>query len=488
MVWGGMLLTQYPWFNVMRNRRYRRIKPNANCIPQGYQLSLIAFVVTTSMTGLMFYTRYTIILLPTFLAKILPLFCILDVAFLFLLVFLWSKREQTSTIYIPTMSNEANRLAKRLKKLFNDKKITDVLKLSNTTRYGYEMPEIYAWVNTKLDEGYIAIENIANWERANRENFEQRVSGILSGKYQRYAVVNSELTAGDSFILFYFEDTLTSQCLLVQDNKDYLQKFVNRNSHSLRLSKDLIWNSDIVPHMSIIARTRAGKSVLAGRYMARLMLLQGWIVEYNSAKYDRYVREFDGQSDPIKIVERAEYWCTVMEKRLIKINEANKEKYLEMVDMRDIGLFFDELGNLNASLESIDKVDKSLKITQRWTSAINRLSATGGSAGIHIIAISQFATKEGFLPSLARVNCSDAVIMLGGAADSADERKYLMSGFADMPKRSYGKGQGVARIIGSGKKWEVPHFYESPWFVDNKSFIFDETNDLQVRSSYKDEK
>ena len=68
------------------------------------------------------------------------------------------------------------------------------------------------------------------------------------------------------------------------------------------------------------------------------------------------------------------------------------------------------------------------------------------------------------MPSLARVNCSDAVIMLGGAADSADERKYLMSGFADMAKRSYGKGQGIARILGSGKKWETPHFYETPWF------------------------
>ena len=204
--------------------------------------------------------------------------------------------------------------------------------------------------------------------------------------------------------------------------------------------------------------------MLAGRYIARLMLLQGWVVEYNSAKYDRYVKEFDGQSEPIKIVERAEYWCTVMDERLTKINEAGKEKYLEMDNMPDIGLFFDELGNLNASLESLDKTDKTLKATSRWTSAINRLSATGGSAGIHIIAISQFATKEGFLPSLARVNCSDAVIMLGGAADSAEERKYLMSGFADMPKRSYGKGQGIARIISSGKKWEVPHFYETPWF------------------------
>ena len=301
--------------------------------------------------------------------------------------------------------------------------------------------------------------------RANREKFEQRVSGILAGKYQRFAVVNSELTVDDSYIVFYFEDSLTSQRLYIESDNS-LDKLVHENHHALRLSKDLTWHSDIVPHLSVIARTRAGKSVLAGRYMARLMLLQGWVVEYNSAKYDRYVKEFDGQSDPVKIVERAEFWCSVMDERLAEINEANKEKYLEMENIPDIGLFIDELGNLNASLESLDKVDKNLKLTSRWTTAINRLSATGGSAGIHIIAISQYATKEGFLPSLARVNCSDAVIMLGGAADSADERKYLMSGFADLPKRSYGTGQGVARILGSGKKWEAPHFYETPWFKD----------------------
>lgn len=387
------------------------------------------------------------------------------IAFLILL-YTWSQREEVSSISIPSMSNQAKSLANKLKRLFNDKQITDVLKLSNSTRYGNEMPEITVWVNDKLNEGYIAIENIANWERADREKFEQRVSGILAGKYQRFAVISSELTAGDSFILFHFEDTVTSQRLIVSDDTESLKKFISEDKHAIRLSKNLVWHSDIVPHMSIIARTRAGKSVLAGRYMARLMLIQDWIVEYNSAKYDRYVKEFDGKSDPIKIVERAEYWCSVMDNRLVEINAAGKEKYLEMEDMPNIGLFFDELGNLNASLETMDKIDKTLKLGTRWATAINRLSATGGAAGIHVIAISQFATKEGFLPSLARVNCSDAVIMLGGAADSADERKYLMSGFADMPKRSYGKGQGVARILGSGKKWEVPHFYETPWFED----------------------
>ncbi|WP_105096424.1 cell division protein FtsK [Streptococcus suis] len=447
----------------MFKRKYRRIKPTPNCQLQGYQLTLIALVFTIGVTGLLLYISS---LIP-FFTRLLLFFHILNIFILGILVFLSSKREEVSTMAVPAMSIKASKSAKMLKQLFNDKQITDVLRLSNMTRFGHEMPELYVWINEDLNEGYIAIENIANWERADREKFEQRVSGILAGKFQRYAVVSSELTAGDSFIIFYFEDTLTSQRLHVEDESDSLKEYINDNNHALRLSKDLVWYSDITAHLSIIARTRAGKSVLAGRYMARLMLLQGWIVEYHSAKYDRYVNEFNGQSDPIKIVERAEYWCSFMDKRLAEINDAGKEKYLEMENMPDIGLFFDELGNLNASLESLDKVDKTLKITARWTTAINRLSATGASAGIHIIAISQFATKEGFLPSLARVNCSDAVIMLGGAADSADERKYLMAGFADMPKRNYSKGQGVARIIGSGRKWEnTPHFYETPWFEE----------------------
>ena len=425
---------------------------------------LIALLINMGLIGVTFFATQNLTVLSVYLFYPLFFFIITSLINSLLLIYFWRKRDKISHVEIPSMSSKAYKTAKRLRYLFSDKQITDVLKLSNITRFGNEMPEIKVWVNDDLNEGYIAIENIANWERADCEKFEQRVSGILSGNYQRFAVVSSELTAGDSFIIFYFEDTQTSQRLYVKDDSKSLKDFMRTDKHSIQLSKQLVWNSDIVPHMSIIARTRAGKSVLAGRYMARLMLLQGWIVEFNSAKHDRYVEEFNGQSNPIKIVERAEYWCYIMEERLVQINKAGKDKYLEMEDMPDIAIFFDELGNLNASLESLDKLDRNLKITSRWTTAINRLSATGGSAGIHIIAISQFATKEGFLPSLARVNCSDAVIMLGGAADSAEERKYLMSGFADLPKRSFQKGQGLARIIGSGKKWEVPHFFETPWF------------------------
>lgn len=456
----------------MLKRRYRRVKLKSNCKPQGYQLSLIALMSTFGMFGLIFFISIKIDKLAPYLSKPLFFISLLAISFLVLTVFLWKRREEVSIIKVPQMSKKSKRLARQIRKLFNDKQITDVLKLSNTTRYGDEMPQIFIWVNGNLNEGYVAVENIANWERANREKFEQRVSGVLSGKYQRFAVVNSELAYGDSFIIFHFEDTFTSQRLLIDKKRTSLKKFIHRNKHAIRLSNNLIWYSDITAHLSIIARTRAGKSVFAGCYLAQMMLLQGWCVEYNSAKYDRYVKEYSGQSDPLKIVERAEYWCSVMDERLSKINNAGKEKYLEMNNMPDIGLFFDEIGNLNASLEAMDKIDKNIKITSKWINAINRLSATGASAGIHLIVISQFATKEGFLPSLARVNCSDAVIMLGGAADSPDERRYLMSGFADMPKRSYGKGQGVARIMGSGKNGKYRIFMKLHGLKSENQFIY----------------
>lgn len=441
--------------------KYRRVIRKQDSKYQSHQIILMVLITTIFLSLVLtfilynFFKRY---LLYNFILSIILLSLII-----FCLVISLKNREQVSVLKIDKMNKEANKLANRINKLFNDKTITDVLKLSNSTRYGEEMPEIYVFLDSSLKEGFIAIENISNFDRADRDKFEQKISGVLSGKYQKYSVVSSELTLDDSFILFYFEDSITSERLII-DNTGDIKENISECEHHIRLAKNLVWQCNITAHLSIIARTRAGKSVLAGEYMARLMLLQNWIVEYNSAKYDRYVKEFNGKSDPIEIVERAEYWCFVMDNRLQEINNAGKDKYLDMKDMPNIAIFFDELGNLNASLESLDKTDKTLKITSRWITAINRLSATGASAGIHIIAISQFATKEGFLPSLARVNCSDAVIMLGGAADSPTERQYLMSGFADLPKRSYKKGQGIARIQGSGRKWETPHFYETPYF------------------------
>ena len=73
---------------------------------------------------------------------------------------LLKNREQVSILKIDKMSKEANKLANRINKLFNDKTITDVLKLSNSTRYGEEMPEIYVFLDSSLKEGFIAISKI----------------------------------------------------------------------------------------------------------------------------------------------------------------------------------------------------------------------------------------------------------------------------------------------------------------------------------------
>lgn len=446
-------------------RKYRRIVSNNKSVLQSYQISLIAFGLLFFMTILLFYLSSSVETIESFshskifLQRGALIFGVISALALVLFFLCYRRREEISTFDIPEMNKSANRLARRIHRLFTDKQVTDVLKLSNSTRYGDEMPQIYVWVDENGTTGYVAIENIGNYERMDREKYEQKLSGIVGGKYKRFAVVSSELTEGDTYMLFYFEDTLTSNRFHVKNEADGLEEFVSEDVHAIRLAKDLTIHFDIVPHLSIIARTRSGKSVLAGRYMAALMKLQGWIVSYNSAKVDRYVKEYNGKSTPREIVEIAESWVEEMKRRLAEIESAGYEKYLDMNDMTDVAFFIDELANLNAELE----VDKKLK--KRWETAINKLTSSGASAGIHVIAISQFATKEAFLPSTARVNCSDAVIMLAGAADSGDERRYLMSGFADLPKRGYPKATGLVRIAySSGKKWEKPHYYEAPYF------------------------
>lgn len=446
-------------------RKYRRNNRKKTSVLQAYQVTLMAcgmsfaFLILAIIISHFVSTNELFSPMTNFFHSLIKLLGSACFVSLVLFIIFNSQREQVSTFEVPEMSASAKKLSRKILRLFNDKQVTDVLKLSNPTRFGDEMPLIYVWLDDECTNGFIAVENIGNFERMDREKFEQRISGILGGKYKRIAVVSSELSAGDVYMLFFIEDTLTSQRLHVNNANQSLNEFVSEDAHSICLSKDLVWHTDIAPHISIIARTRSGKSMFVGSYIIPLMKKQGWVVEYNSAKLDKYVKEFDGQHEAEKIVKRTEYWVLVMKERLALINEAGKDKYLDMNNMPDIAIVFDELGDLNAELE----LNKELK--KRWETSINKLTATGGSPGIHVIAISQFATKEGFLPSLARVNCSDAVIMLGGAADSGDERRYLMAGFADLPKRSYGKGQGIARIVGSGRKWEnSPHFYETPWF------------------------
>lgn len=131
-------------------------------------------------------------------------------------------RELVTTFEIPTMTTKSKKLSRKIKHLFNDKQFDDVLGLCNSTLYGIEIPLLYVWVSDDCNYGYIAIENIATYDRMNRDKFEQKVSGILSGKYKRFAVISSELTNNDSYMLFHFEDTLTSFKLIINEKRRHI--------------------------------------------------------------------------------------------------------------------------------------------------------------------------------------------------------------------------------------------------------------------------
>ncbi len=108
-------------------------------------------------------------------------------------------------------------------------------------------------------------------------------------------------------------------------------------------------------------------------------------------------------------------------------------------------------------------MNKDLK--KRWEAVITALTGVGASSGVHIIAMSQRGTKDFFLPSSALTNARDAVIMLGLAADSGDDRRFLIPGY-EIDHRAYGQGQGLAMFVTSGKRWEQPNFYETPYFEE----------------------
>ena len=245
--------------------------------------------------------------------------------------------------------------------------------------------------------------------------------------------------------------------MFIFKNND-LRPFVSDDVHSLRLADDLVWNARKVPHASIIGRTGSGKTMFTGGYLANLASLQGWEVIYVSAKPDRFTKKFDGPTTPEQITIKAEQLVEIMQERLSQIQAIVVDDYGDIEGMNDIVFFIDEIGHLNALLSD----NKKLKI--RFENAMKSLSFTGRSAGIHLIGVSQFATIEAFFQSAVRGNMKDCVIMLGGSANSGEERKFLIPGYSDFAQRSYSLGEGVALVLGAGKKWEKPHYFATPFF------------------------
>lgn len=364
--------------------------------------------------------------------------------------------DKVTRIRVPRMTFKSSLIARKIRGELKPLFLVKLFKIQKSP-YGYPIPYVSAYVAPDCFSGWIAVENSPLLNKLDSDTVLQDLSGLLSKRsLRKFSFISSELSQDASFYIFHFEDTATSQRLVVNDND--ISQFVSQNSHQLVLAKNLIWQVDgSTPHLAIIGHTRSGKSYFVGHYLLPLMKLQGWKVEFYSVKNDLYVDEFNGEFEPEKIVSRLEYWEKVMYERNSIIKNAGKEKYSQMSSMPDVALVIDEIGSLNGSVTS----DRKLKA--RWEAVIGKLTATGASAGIHVIALAQYATKDAFLPTSARANVSDGVIFLGMSADNATDRQYLLPTF-EVPHRRYSTGQGLARIVSAGEIWEEPHFYETPLF------------------------
>lgn len=394
---------------------------------------------------------------PAGVFKFLGAISLVDFILLIAFFLAYSARETLPTYPVGDMGVKQKSLARAVKRRLNKKNLIDVLRLASETEFGYEMPATAVYIAPDLNSGLIAIENMGHAEKLDRNLLAESISGILSSrKLRRFSVVSTELSRDQVFYIFHLEDTQTSQRLIVR-NAD-LTPFVSQNPHEILLAKDLVWKVDgSTPFLAVIGRTRSGKSYFVAHYLLPLMQKQGWRVEFHSVKGDIYVKQFHGESDPQKIIERLEYWVSVMKDRNQQITQAGKEKYSQVEGMQDIAIVIDEIGALNGFLASDKKLEK------RWISVITQLTSTGASSGIHIVALAQYASVQGFLPSSAKTNIADSVIFLGMAADSPSDRQFLVPGSEIAPRR-YAVGQGLARIVTAGRKWENLHFYETPLF------------------------
>lgn len=370
------------------------------------------------------------------------------------ILYLISNRDKQLIYKVPEMSKEALKRSLKVEKKFTASVLAEALRVGIQTTRGIKLPSVSVWVADDLDTGAIFIENLGSYEKLDHSKMIESISGILPSPYETVA---SYLVTGGKFIQFEFEDTTTSHKFIVH-NHDF-SPFISKDVHSIRLSDDLVWNARKVPHFSIIGRSGSAKSSFSGGYIANVAILQGWQVFYASVKPDQYTKKFNGYTTPERITQLAENLVKYMHKRLAKIQKKGADDYGDLESMNDIAFFIDEIGHLNALLDS----DKKLKL--RFENAMKSLSFTGRSAGIHLIGISQFATIEAFLPSSVRGNMKDGVVLLGNTANSGEERKFLIPGFNDLPNRNYQRGQGIAMVLESGNKWKTPHYFETPLII-----------------------
>ena len=141
--------------------KYRRIVRTPNSKLQSHQIILVTLIVNLFLSIVLSMLYFKINIYMVYTVTCIS-YIILLLLFIFFIISI-KNTEQVSTLDIEKMNKKSNSTANKIKKLFNDKNITDVLKLSNTKRYGEEMPEIYVYIDNSLNEGYVAINHFSKF-------------------------------------------------------------------------------------------------------------------------------------------------------------------------------------------------------------------------------------------------------------------------------------------------------------------------------------
>lgn len=320
-----------------------------------------------------------------------------------------------------------------------------------------EVPSVYACYKNK-GQIELIIGKIPTMNSVDIERLKSDINSSLRGVYKNLAVTDGNIEKDGTNFIFCIEDVNISHRFVVRNG--VIDKFVSDDPYKIRLSDNLTWNTILSPMLSVVGRTRSGKSMFSS-YLLSIMEKQGWEIHYYSVKDDYFVKQFTGKSDYKKIVEDLEDFVQEMKSRNALIKNENAKDF-RALGLNKIAIFLDELGLLNGTLEN----DKEYK--KRYVIAITALMGAGASAGFTVVAMSQRGTKDFFLPPSAAVNAKDSVIFLGQEADSAQDRMYLLPGF-DLEHRNYTAGQGIAYFVSSEQRWQTPSFYETPLILkDNR--------------------
>lgn len=390
--------------------------------------------------------------------------CLGVVSFVLLVVvlLLLAARPRVPPFKVPKMDFKSYLLAEQVHRCFNSKVIINMLKIAVKSNYGWELPNIEIYLDDNRGNGYIAIENRSNTSVLDTANICEILSGCINKPFvKKYSVTFYELDKTGNYYIYHLEDVETSQRLVINSTSDLKNIAKSTGKHEIRLAKDLAIDFSVI-NASILAPTRAGKTTLA-EYLIQVMKCKGWHVHYFSSKDDVYVKKFHGEGDPEKIIEAFENAVKYVDRVNKFLRRKGMAKYTE-ANIPDEVFILDEVADL------VNWLQTNKQLCKRFEVAINRITSKGKSAGVTVIGLSQRATKDSYLPPLAKTNCSGVVIALGGGA-RPKELQYLLPGYVDdLPHRAYGVGEGIAyyEFAKEDSKWKKPHYYQTPWMNTKK--------------------